>query len=35
MSRYVAAPLVFPGTPEWGMMLNAKEDAAKNAWLME
>ncbi|CAM9554493.1 unnamed protein product [Ascophyllum nodosum] len=33
MAKYVTAPLVFPGTPEWGMMLNVKEDIAKNAWL--
>ncbi|CAM9380340.1 unnamed protein product [Ectocarpus sp. 12 AP-2014] len=31
--KYVTAPLAFPGTPEWGMMLNTKEDLAKDAWL--
>ncbi|CAM9610524.1 unnamed protein product [Ectocarpus sp. 8 AP-2014] len=33
MTKYVTAPLAFPGTPEWGMMLNTKEDLAKDAWL--
>lgn len=33
MTKYVTAPLAFPGTPEWGMMLNVKEDLAKDAWL--
>ncbi|CAN0156716.1 unnamed protein product, partial [Hapterophycus canaliculatus] len=31
MTKYVTAPLVFPGSPEWGMMLNVKEDLAKDA----
>lgn len=30
MTKYVTAPLVFPGSPEWGMMLNVKEDLAKD-----
>eukprot|EP00903_Cladosiphon_okamuranus_P021650 g19904.t1 len=33
MAKYITAPLAFPGTPEWGMMLNVKEDLAKDAWL--
>ena len=33
MTKYLTAPVAFPGTPEWGMMLNTKEDLAKDAWL--
>lgn len=30
--QYLASPLAFPGTPEWGTMLNVKEDMMKEGW---
>lgn len=35
MFKYVTAPIAIPGTPEWGTMLNVKEDLAKDAWMEE
>lgn len=35
MFKYVTAPVAIPGTPEWGTMLNVKEDLAKDAWMEE
>ncbi|CAM9577538.1 unnamed protein product, partial [Choristocarpus tenellus] len=30
--KYLMSPVAFPGTPEWGTMLNVKEEKLREGW---